>query len=128
MTETVDVEFIGDPPILDEVTKFRIAVGEIHPEAAAVIRAADIQRVQRVQGITKRVVDPDGFPGCKGAYVFGPSVFVVAVDRRDVDVILGSGSGHQFQIVGDPANDIVRPAHQVHIIEEVEGRTLGDVF
>ena len=125
--ETVDVEYLGDPPLLDEVTKFRIQTGEIPPQAAAVVRGAEMQISIRAEGITKRVVDPEYF-GTSRQYVFGPYAFVVAVDKDDVDKILGSSAGYQFRRVGDPAAQIIRPAANFVEVSEVEGVSLHDIY
>jgi hypothetical protein len=137
MTKTVDIEYIGDPPILDEVTKFRIANGELPPHSAAIVRGAEAQLSVAKHGITKRVVEPEWF-GTSQEYIFGPFTFVVAVLAEDVDKILGSSSGYQFRRVGDPANEILRPAPNMLAVgeidprlltgEEQEGRSLRDIF
>jgi hypothetical protein len=128
---TVDIEWVGDPEVLDEVTKFRIQMGEIHPMAATVVRSADIQRTQRVKGITKRVVDPDYFPGLSRAYTWGPDTFVTPVDDEDVDIILGDpGSGHQFRRWWPGIEDegIIRPDPRIlEVGEPIEGN-LVDVY
>jgi hypothetical protein len=130
MAQTVDIEYLGDPPIMDDVTKFRIAVGEIDPEAATLLRSADTQRNQAVKGVTKRVVDPEYF-GTSRRYVFDGSTmppFVTAVDKRDVDKILGSDSSHQFRIYGHEGIEIIRPAGDFQLVGEVEGKSLNDVY
>jgi hypothetical protein len=123
---TVDIEYVGDPDILDEVTKFRIATGEILPQSANVMRAAAMQRSQVIEGITRRDVDPEWF-GTSRKYVFGPRIFVVAVEEEDVDKILGSASGHQFRLVGHPGNAIIRPPGNFVMVSEVEGG-LRDIY
>lgn len=127
MARTVDIEYIGDPPLMNEVTKFRIAAGEVHPDAATLIRAADTQRSQAVKGVSKRVVDPEYF-GTSRQYVFGPWDFVVAVDAKDVDRILGSESSHQFRLAGHPGVEIIQPPGDLVLVSEIEGKTLNDVY
>ena len=125
-TGSVDIEFVGDPPMLDDITRLRIAMGDLPHFAAEVLRDAEASRVQAVKGVTKRIVDPEYF-GTSRQYVFGPSVFIVAVEARDVDKIMGSSSGHQFRIVGDPGNDVIRPAPNVMLVSTLEG-SINDVF
>lgn len=116
---TVDIEFIGDPPMLDEVAKARIALGEIPSSAATILRSAEAQRTTAIRGIDRRLVEPEYF-GTSKKYVFGPDVFVVGVDATDVDKILGSAAGHQFRRVGAPENEIIRPAANFVIVSEDE--------
>jgi hypothetical protein len=124
---TVDIEWVGDPPLLDEVTQLRIAMGELPAMSATVLRAAETQRKRPVQGITKRYVDVDSFQTSRN-YTFGPDVFVTAVDKRDVDKILGSASGHQFRIKGEPGIEVIRPAYDIALVSEYEGVSLNDVY
>lgn len=126
MLDTVDIVYVGDPPVLDEITKLRIAMGEVHPEAATIMRAAEAQRLTAIPGIDRRIVDADSF-GTSRDYVFGPDNFVVAVEMQDVDKILGSRDEHQFRRVGDPVNEIVRPNANIIMVSEIEGRTLTDI-
>jgi hypothetical protein len=125
MDDTVDMVYVGDPPVLDEITRFMLATGQIHPEAAAVLRGAEVYRSTAIPGIDKRLVDPEYF-GTSRQYVFGPVNFTVAVEKRDVDKIKGSTSGHQFKVVGDPMEDFVLPEPGLRIIDEIEvGATEG---
>jgi len=123
---TVDIEWVGDPPLLDDVTKYRIQMGELPRQSAAVIRAAESQRRAPIQGVTKRLVDVESFQTSRN-YLWGPDEFVVAVDKKDVDKILGSTSGHQFRIVGEPGTDLIRPPMDIAFVSEVEGVSLADV-
>lgn len=115
----VDIEYIGDPPVIDEIMKYRMTIGEIPPDAAAVIRGAEQTRCTAVQGIDIRVIDPEWF-GTSQRYVFGPSNFIVGVEPEDVDKILGSASGHQFRRVGDPLNDIYLPRQPFRFVDGVD--------
>jgi hypothetical protein len=124
---TVDIEWVGDPPLLDELTKLRIQLGELPSMSAAVIRAAESQRRSPFTGVTVRRVDVDSFHTSRD-YTFGPYVFVTAVDAKDVDKILGSPSGHQFRIVGEPGIEIIRPPIDLAFVNEVEGVSLTDIF
>jgi hypothetical protein len=126
MLDTVDIEYVGDPPVLDEITKIRIQMGEIHPKAATIMRAAEAQRLTAIKGIDKRVVDPEWFQTSR-QYVFGPDNFVVAVEKDDADKILGSVDEHQFHRVGDPVNEIIRPSGNILMVSEIEGRSLTDI-
>jgi len=126
MSDTVDVEYVGDPPLLDDFTKFRIQTGEISSQEAAILRGAQCQLAQAVPGMWKRVVDPEWF-GTSKQYVFGPNSFVVAVDRVDVDKILGSASGHQFRVHGTESTPIIPPPMNLVKVSEVEGASLHDV-
>jgi hypothetical protein len=44
-----------------------------------------------------------------------------------VDKILGSSDGHQFRIVGQPGNEIIRPDPNLVMVSEVEGKSLRDI-
>lgn len=120
-SELVDVEYVGDPDPLDEVTKLRIAMGEIVPQAAAVLRGAAMMRSQAIPGVCKRICDPEYFPGLSRQYVFGPApeTFVQKVTKPDWDVLRGSGSGHQFERVGDPMNELILPRHGEDVLRFV---------
>jgi hypothetical protein len=118
---TVDIEFVGDPPLMDDITRLRIQTGQIPKSAVNVLRRAEQDMTKAVHYVTKRVVDPEWF-GTSRQYVFGPKNFVVAVEREDVDKIMGSDSGHQFRIVGQ--NDefqIVKPNTGLVLVKEVHG-------
>ncbi len=125
---TVDIEWVGDPPLMDDLTKFRIATGDLPPMAAAVMRGAESQRNRPISGVTIRAVDPEFF-GVSRKYTWGPENFVVAVEDQDVDKILGDPySGHQFRRVGDPDVEIIRPASNFVLVSEVDGASLTDVY
>lgn len=115
---TIDLEYIGDPPILDEVTKFRIANGDIGPRGAAVLRMAESNRLKAIPGVTKRYVDPEFFKTTR-SYVFGPDVFVVAVDWGDAKKILDSESGQQFRRLDEPQL-IITAAADIAMADEWE--------
>ena len=118
---TVDIEFVGDPPLMDDITRLRIQTGEIPPSAARILRLAEQDMVKAVKHVTKRVVDPEYFQTSR-QYVFGPLDFVVAVEKEDVDKILGSESGHQFRLVGaEPEFQIVKPNTGLVLVDEREG-------
>ena len=127
MSDTVDIEYIGDPPILDDYAMYKIAVGEIPPDAAAVLRGAAMMRSVAIEGVGIRVVDPDTF-GVSKVYQFGPHDFVVAVDKQDVDKILGSDSGYQFRRTDDPLREMTVPVTGIRVVSEVEGVSLSDVY
>ena len=93
---TIDIEYVGDPPIMDEIAKYRIAQGLISDKGAAVLRAADASRLKAIPGLTKRIVDQGSF-GTSRDYQFGPEVFVVAVEWEDAKKIMDSESGNQFR-------------------------------
>lgn len=118
MSNTVDMVYVGDPPVIDEITRFMLAEGKVHPEAAAVLRGAEMHRCTAVVGIDKRYVDPEYF-GTSRRYIFGPDTFVVAVEKEDVDKIKGSSSGHQWRIVGDPLEDFILPEHTLRMVDEI---------
>jgi hypothetical protein len=122
--DTVQVEYIGDPPVIDEIMQFRIANGEFIPETEAIIRAAEMTRCTAIRGVDRRVVDPEWF-GTSRQYVFGPIDFVVDVERRDVDKIKGSSSGHQFIVVGQEINELVLPKQPFRFIDEVTLDSVG---
>jgi hypothetical protein len=123
----VDVEYIGDPPILDDVTKFKIQTGEIPASAAAVLRGAEAQLSVVLTGVTKRIVDPEYF-GTSEQYVFGPFTFTITMPEDDAEKICGSSSGYQFRIKGsDDAPQIIRPALNMVLVSEVEG-SLKDIY
>jgi hypothetical protein len=115
--DTVPIEYVGDPPVIDEIMQFRLARGEFLPEAEAIIRQAEMERCTAIKGIDKRQVDPEYF-GTSRQYIFGPLDYVVDVERRDVDKIMGSASGHQFRRVGDPINDLVLPRQPFRFVDE----------
>lgn len=115
----VDIEYIGDPPVIDEIMKYRMAIGEIPADSAAVIRGAEQIRCTAVKGIDRRVVDPEWF-GTSQKYVFGPDDYIVGVEPEDVDKILGSASGHQFRRVGDPLNEIYLPRQPFRFVDGVD--------
>ena len=117
---SVDIEFVGDPPLMDEITRLRIQTGEIPPSAARVLRRAEMGLTRAIENVTRRVVDPEYF-GTSRQYVFGPKSFIVAVEDKDVDKILGSDSSHQFRRVGDESMRIVRPNTGITLVNEVEG-------
>lgn len=100
--EDIDVEYVGDPDPLDDVTKLRIVMGEIPTSAANVLRSAAIQRFNAIKGVSIRKVDPEFF-GVSKPYVFGPHSFFEKVTRKDYEIIKASASGHQFRRAGDPA-------------------------
>lgn len=128
MLDTVDIEYVGDPPILDEVTKLRIAMGELHPQAATVMRSAETLRCTAIRGINKRLVDREFFDSrLSQDYVFGPHCFVVAVAKKDVEIILRSADSHQFRRTDDPLNQIILPASNMVLVSEMEGASLKDV-
>lgn len=118
MGDTVDLVYVGDPPVIDEITRFMLAEGMVHPEAAAVLRGAEMHRCTAVEGVDKRYVDPEYF-GTSKQYIFGPSTFVVAVEKEDVDKIRGSASGHQWRVVGDPLEDFILPEHTLRVVDEI---------
>jgi hypothetical protein len=125
--QSVDIEWVGDPPLLDDVTKLRIQMGELPPMSAAVIRAAETQRNIPVKGVTKRAVDPEFF-GTSRPYIWGPDSFVVSVDAQDVDKILGSDSAHQFRRVGEDGVQVILPSSNFALVNEVEGKSLKDIY
>lgn len=126
--KTIDIEYVGDPPLMDDVTQLRIAMGELPPMGAQVIRAAETQRRRPVKGITKRVVDPEYF-GTSRQYVFGPDNHVAAVDEPDVDKILGDpGSGHQFRRKGEAGIQVIIPPSDIALVDEVDGVSLHDIY
>lgn len=116
----VEVEWIGDPPILDDFTKARIAAGEVPQEAVAVLRAAEQRRNKVLKGYTKRIVDPDYFPGLSGQIVFGPDVFVKLISYSDADILLGSSSCHEFRLAGNDALRMELPANDIALVGEME--------
>jgi len=117
--DTVDIEYVGDPPVIDEIMRYRMAVGELPLDAAAVLRGAEMDRCTAFPEVDVRVIDPEYF-GTSRQYTFGPHTFVTAVERQDVDKILGSSSGHQFRIVGDPMNDVVLPRQPFRFVNDLE--------
>lgn len=116
----VKIEFVGDPPLLDDVTRLRIQLGEIPASAANVLRRAEMGMTKAVRRVTKRVVDPEWFQTSQ-QYVFGPDNFVVEVEQDDVDKIMGSESGHQFRIVGEPTVQVIQPPSGIVLVDEKEG-------
>ena len=116
----VDIEFVGDPPLMDDVTRLRIQMGEIPASAVKVLRRAEQGMTKAIKHVTKRVVDPEWF-GTSKQYVFGPKNFVVAVEDQDVDKIMGSDSCHQFRIVGQPTVEVIRPQTGIVLVDEKEG-------
>jgi hypothetical protein len=129
---SVDIEWVGDPPLLDDVTKLRIQMGELPSMSAAVIRAAESQRLVPIPGVTIRKVDPEFF-GTSRPYVWGPEAneegkFVVSVDDPDVDRILGSDSSHQFRRVGDEGVRVITPSSHFALVGEIEGTSLKDIY
>lgn len=129
MARTVDIEYVGDPEILDDVVKYQIASGAIPPESAAVLRGAAMMRSQVVPGVTCRRVDPEWFQTSR-PYQWGPEpgTFVQPVLADDVDKILGSSSGHQFRRADDPLKDLVLPQRGLKLVDGVEGASLTDLF
>ena len=128
--ETVDVEWVGDPPLLDDTTRLRIAMGELPPESATVLRAAESQRQRTApaKGVSIRTVDPEYF-GTSRQYIWGPDVFVTAVAKEDVDKILGDPySGHQFRLKGEAGIQVITPPSSITLVEEFEGATLRDIY
>lgn len=107
MSKTIDLEYVGDPPILDDTAKMRIARGDITKEGAAILRSADMCRLKAIPGLTRRIVDVESFHTSR-EYVFGPDVFVVAVTHADAHKILDSESGQQFRRCDAP--DIIIPS------------------
>jgi hypothetical protein len=127
VADEVDVEYLGDPPILDEFTKFKIQTGEISPNEAAVLRGAEAQLSVVMTGVTKRVVDPEWFDTSQ-QYIFGPYIYTITMSREDAEKICGSASGYQFRIKGsDDAPQIIRPALNMVLVSEVEGN-LYDIY
>lgn len=120
MARRVDLVFVGDPPMLDDFAKLQIAMGEMPPEAATILRAADAQRTTAVKGVDKRLIEPEYFPGLSQPYTFGPDVFERSVDAKDADIILGSSSGHQFRRKGAPEDEIVKPPSHFVLVSEEE--------
>lgn len=98
MSKTIDLEFIGDPPIMDESTVMRIATGELSDRSANVLRMAEQHRIRAIPGVVRRVVDKESFDTSRD-YIFGPSAesYVQAVDHADAHKILDSESGQQFR-------------------------------
>lgn len=115
--ETMDLEYIGDPPILDDVAAMRIATGEVTSKGAAILRAAEQSRLKAITHVTRRIVDPASF-GTSREYVFGPTEFVVAVDWEDGKKILASESGNQFRQTSDTA--LIIPRGGVAFADEYE--------
>lgn len=122
--DTVQMEYIGDPPVIDEIMQFRIARGEFLPQSEALIRTAEMTRCTAIRGVDRRVIDPEWF-GTSRQYVFGPIDFVVDVERRDVDKIKGSASGHQFIVVGQEINELVLPKQPFRFVDEVTLDAVG---
>lgn len=108
LEDTIEVEYVGDPNPLDEVTKIRIAMGEIPESAANVLRSASVRRAKAIKGVNKRVVDPEYF-GTSKTYVFGPQNFKVKMLKRDYERVKASRSGHQFRGPGDVRNNLILP-------------------
>jgi hypothetical protein len=76
--------------------------------------------MKAIAGCTKRIIDPDSFPGLSGTLTFGPDVFTKLVSMSDLDIIMGSNVGYQFKMVrrGDP--EIVLPSTDVTLVEAEE--------
>ncbi len=108
MVDELDVEYIGDPEVMDEVMSARIALGMIPLDAANVIRGAALMRCTAVKGVNKRMVDQESF-GTSKEYEFGPQNFVTKVLKRDYEKIKASSCGHQFRVPSDPMNALILP-------------------
>lgn len=116
---TVDLEYIGDPPILDDLARYRIATGQIDKRGAAVLRDAEDMRLKAIKGITIRHVEQEHF-GTSRDYTFGPTEFVLTVSYEDYEKIMESESAHQFRLHSD-AVEIVRPELDILMDDAVEG-------
>jgi hypothetical protein len=108
LEDTIEVEYVGDPNPLDEITKIRIAMGEIPESAANVLRSAAVRRAKAIKGVNKRIVDPEYF-GTSKRYVFGPHDFKVKMTKRDYERVKASRSGHQFRGPGELRNSLILP-------------------
>jgi hypothetical protein len=120
---SVDIEYVGDPPLMDDITRLRIQTGEIPASAANILRKAEQGMTKAVDFVTKRIVDPEWF-GTSRQYVFGPmpGTFVQAVEDEDVDKIMGSESSHQFRIVVDTDQPtVIKPNTGLVLVDEKEG-------
>jgi hypothetical protein len=120
---SVDIEFVGDPPLMDDITRLRIQTGEIPESAVKVLRKCETGMTKAVDFVTKRVIDPEWF-GTSRRYVFGPKpgTFVQSVEDEDVDKILGSDSGHQFRTLTDTGEPtVVLPNTGIVLVDEKEG-------
>lgn len=98
--EYVNVQYIGDPDPLDEVTRVKMLMGQIPAAAAAIIRKAGIKRCKATEGVNRRIVDPVSF-GTSQTYEFGPNTFIVSMPKSDYLEIKKTTSGHQFILEGD---------------------------
>jgi hypothetical protein len=129
MRRTVRIVYRGDPPVLDELTKWRMAEGLIPPGSAAVLRGAEVVRSQVMPGVSFRKIDPEFF-GTSRYYQFGPSAssYTQEVLVEDVDKILGSSSGHQFVREDDPMRDWVVPPSGLMLVDDIEGGNVREIF
>lgn len=107
MSKTIDLEYIGDPPILDDYTRMRIARGEVSRRSASVLRMAEEHRLKAIPGVTRRIVDVESFHTSR-EYVFGPWEYTQAVSHADAHKILDSESGQQFRRCDSP--EIIIPS------------------
>ena len=114
----VEIEFIGDPPIIDAMTSLRITMGELPKGSVAVLRAAEARRLKAIPGYSKRVLDPEYFTGLSRKIEFGPDVFTRLVSYRDADIILGSASAHQFRLAGKDALHVELPVNDIALVGE----------
>lgn len=123
MGRKVKIEFIGDQPALDDVAKARISLGQLPPEAAGVLRDANMLRVYPLPGVVHRDVDPEYF-GTSRRYQFGPdkASYIQEVEAEDVDKIMGSSSGHQFRVLNDdgtPVHRLILPQPSIEFVSEI---------